>query len=192
MATIVGLLRHGQTDWNIDMRLQGVSDIPLNSHGRFQAISAAPVIQAQGWQHIVSSPLGRALETAKLVTSDEFHSQIKIEPLLIERSFGDAEGETYESWKDRLQAGHHANGAESIEALENRVVLLLEALRQDFPNSRVLTVSHGALIRKIINHVSLGELPREGERFGNTSLTTIIYDDSGWSILDYNPATIAN
>jgi broad specificity phosphatase PhoE len=54
----------------------------------------------------------------------------------------------------------------------------------------VLAVSHGALIRKLIDIVSGGEFPREGERFGNASLTTIVHDGVGWKILDYNPATL--
>ncbi|MTA30323.1 MAG: histidine phosphatase family protein, partial [Actinobacteria bacterium] len=69
MSTIIGLLRHGQTDWNVDMRLQGVSDIPLNDYGREQANTAAEVLSSSTWEMIVSSPLSRALETANIVAS---------------------------------------------------------------------------------------------------------------------------
>ncbi len=54
--TILGLLRHGQTDWNVQGRLQGTSDIPLNEMGLRQAQAAANAIDARDWDMVVSSP----------------------------------------------------------------------------------------------------------------------------------------
>ena len=190
MTTIVGLLRHGQTDWNIDMRLQGVSDIPLNETGHAQAIQAAEVLASQAWSRVISSPLSRARTTAEYVSVRMQLGEIAIHELLLERSFGAAEGSSYEDWKERLQAGIHAEGAESIEDLEIRAAKLLDELAKKYEGERILAVSHGALIRKIIGMVSDGDLPREGERFGNASLTTIVFDGQSWSILNYNPATL--
>jgi broad specificity phosphatase PhoE len=192
LTTIVGLLRHGQTDWNIDMRLQGVSDIPLNETGHAQAVEAADVLASQVWNRIISSPLSRARTTAEYVSARMGLGEITVHELLLERSFGAAEGSSYEEWKERLQAGIHAEGAESIEDLEIRAAKLLEEVASSYAGERILAVSHGALIRKIIGMVSNGEFPREGERFGNASLTTIAYDGQNWSILDYNPATITS
>ena len=191
LPTIVGLLRHGQTDWNIDMRLQGVSDIPLNETGHNQAKVVAEILAAQEWHRVVTSPLSRARVTAEYVSMKLGLEEAKVHELLLERSFGEAEGLSYEDWKDRLQAGQHAVGAESIEDLEERAWRLLDELSHSYPEQRVIAVSHGALIRKIIGLVSLGELPREGERFGNASLTTIVHDGAEWKILDYNPATLS-
>jgi broad specificity phosphatase PhoE len=190
LTTIVGLLRHGQTDWNIDMRLQGVSDIPLNETGHAQAIQAAEVLASQAWSRVISSPLSRARTTAEYVSMRMQLGEIAIHELLLERSFGAAEGSSYEDWKERLQAGIHAEGAESIEDLEIRAAKLLDELAKKYEGERILAVSHGALIRKIIGMVSDGDLPREGERFGNASLTTIVFDGQSWSILNYNPATL--
>lgn len=190
LTTIVGLLRHGQTDWNIDMRLQGVSDIPLNETGHAQAIQAAEVLASQTWSRVISSPLSRARTTAEYVSMRMQLGEIAIHELLLERSFGAAEGSSYEDWKERLQAGIHAEGAESIEDLEIRAAKLLDELAKKYEGERILAVSHGALIRKIIGMVSDGDLPREGERFGNASLTTIVFDGQSWSILNYNPATL--
>lgn len=192
MSTIIGLLRHGQTDWNIDMRLQGISDIPLNETGHTQAKLAAEILSSGDWEHVISSPLSRAKVTARYVADALGLSEISVHDLLLERSFGDAEGSSYEDWKERLQAGIHAEGAESIEQLEVRVQLLLDELATSYSGKAVLAVSHGALIRKLIGFVSNGEFPREGERFGNASLTTIVHDGTGWKILDYNPATLGN
>lgn len=191
MSTIIGLLRHGQTDWNIDMRLQGVSDIPLNDFGRNQARVAAEILSSGDWSLVVSSPLSRALETANIVAAKLGFENVDVLPELIERSFGIAEGLTYEEWKTRYQSGEEVDQAETIEQLDVRALALLDQLARDFSGRQVLTVSHGALIRRLIHLVSAGEFPREGERFGNASLTTIQHDGSGWTILNYDPKPLS-
>ncbi|CAB4609326.1 unannotated protein [freshwater metagenome] len=60
-----------------------------------------------------------------------------------------------------------------------------------FEGQRVLTVSHGALIRRLIHIISNGEFPREGERFGNASMTTIEHDGDDWKILNYDPKPLS-
>ena len=192
MALIVGLLRHGQTDWNIEMRLQGISDIEMNETGHLQAKTAARILGSSNWDRIVSSPLSRAQVTARYVADELGFRDFELHPLLIERSFGEAEGSSYEEWRERLQAGIVAKGAETADELESRIWELLGDLADKYADERVLTVSHGALIRKTISLVSGGEFPREGDRFGNTSLTTIKFDGTKWSIVDYNPRTLGS
>jgi uncharacterized phosphatase len=187
--TIIGLLRHGQTDWNIDFRLQGTSDIPLNEVGLKQARTAAEGISGD-WDVIIASPLSRALDTAKIVAAYHELGEVLVEPLLLERSFGEAEGLRYEVWREKYPDSH-VPGGETIEALEKRARRLLDSLAERFPGKRVLTVSHGALIRNLINIVSDGEFPREGERLGNASLTTIAHHSAGWEIETYAPQTIS-
>ncbi|MDP9116224.1 MAG: histidine phosphatase family protein, partial [Actinomycetota bacterium] len=63
-------IRHGQTDWNRDDKLQGSSDIPLNEVGRQQAREAAAHLGHGGWQVVVSSPLVRARETAEIIAGE--------------------------------------------------------------------------------------------------------------------------
>ncbi|MCX6485609.1 MAG: histidine phosphatase family protein [Rhodoluna sp.] len=191
MSTIIGLLRHGQTDWNVDMRLQGVSDIPLNDYGREQANTAAEVLSSSTWEMIVSSPLSRALETANIVASKLGFENVDILPELIERSFGVAEGLSYDDWKTRYQDGQNVDQAETIAQLDVRANALLELLALKFEGQRVLTVSHGALIRRLIHIISNGEFPREGERFGNASMTTIEHDGDDWKILNYDPKPLS-
>jgi broad specificity phosphatase PhoE len=191
MSTIIGLLRHGQTDWNVDMRLQGVSDIPLNDYGREQANTAAEVLSSSTWEMIVSSPLSRALETANIVASKLGFENVDILPELIERSFGVAEGLSYDDWKTRYQDGQNVDQAETIAQLDVRANALLKLLALKFEGQQVLTVSHGALIRRLIHIISNGEFPREGERFGNASLTTIEHDGDDWKILNYDPKPLS-
>lgn len=189
--TIVGLLRHGQTDWNIDFRLQGITDIPLNQTGIAQARRAAQVINEGDWHFVASSPLSRAYDTAKIIADSISISEVIIEPLLLERSFGEAEGLTHAEWKERYPDGLPPGG-ESLDELRLRGGLLLEQLLNQYRGTRVLTVSHGAMIRKLVKIVSRGELPLAGQRFENTSLTTIRHSELGWQILEYNPKSLGS
>lgn len=188
--TTIGLLRHGQTDWNIDFRLQGITDIPLNETGLAQAKAAASILQAADWDFIASSPLTRARQTAEIVAESLGVSEVAIEPLLLERSFGDAEGMTHEQWKQDFPDGMPPGG-ESLEALRDRAHELLARLLDVYRGTRVLTVSHGALIRKLVRVVSQGELPLVGQRFGNTSLSVFVHDQAGWRIESYDPRNLS-
>lgn len=186
--TTIALLRHGQTDWNIDFRLQGTSDIPLNETGLAQARAAAEAISSQ-WDVIVSSPLDRAVKTAQIVAERHALGELQIEPLLLERSFGEAEGMLYTEWREKF-SDSKVPGGESIEELEARCHRLLAHLASKYRGKRVLTVSHGALIRKLLNIASNGQLPREGERLGNASMSVLVHDGEVWSIERYAPETL--
>jgi broad specificity phosphatase PhoE len=63
----LGLLRHGQTDWNINFLLQGVTDIPMNQTGIEQVKLAAQAIRAEDWDVVLTSPLSRARQTAEII-----------------------------------------------------------------------------------------------------------------------------
>lgn len=187
--TIVGLLRHGQTDWNIDFRLQGITDIPLNATGFLQASTAADAIDPKDWNFVASSPLSRAMDTARIIANQLNISEVTVEPLLLERSFGEAEGLTHGQWKERYPDGLPPNG-ETLDDLRLRASLLLDHMLQKYRGTRVLAVSHGAMIRKVVRVVSRGELPLAGERFENTSLTVLRHDQNGWQIDSYNPKAL--
>jgi broad specificity phosphatase PhoE len=187
--TIVGLLRHGQTDWNIDFRLQGITDTVLNETGIAQAHTVGEHLISTAWDAVLTSPLTRAFETARIVTSVANLPDPRIEPKLLERSFGEAEGMTHEEWRTSYPDPHAVPGAETLDELADRAWALLDMLAADYAGSRVLTVSHGALIRKLINLVSSGTLPRDGERLGNASLSLLRHDGKTWSIENYWPQT---
>lgn len=188
--TIVGLLRHGQTDWNIDFRLQGTTDIPLNETGLAQARAVAQHISPVDWDAVVSSPLSRARDTAQIVSELAKLPAASVEPLLLERAFGIGEGLTYDEWREKFRDLAVIPGGESLVELADRCWQLLDALLQKHRGNRVLTVSHGALIRKVIELVSENTLPNAGDRFGNTSLSVIAHtEEKGWHILSYNPHT---
>lgn len=170
------------------MRLQGITDVALNATGVAQAEKVAAQLSPADWDLILSSPLSRAVDTAKAVSNHFGGFAIRIEPLLLERSFGEAEGLTYEEYKAKYAGVTSAPGAETLQELRLRAGTLLDFLVEEFAGKRVLAVSHGALIRKIIKVVSHDQLPLEGQRFANTSLSTIRHTpESGWQILSFEP-----
>jgi uncharacterized phosphatase len=184
--TVLGLLRHGQTDWNVNFLLQGVTDIPMNPTGVDQIRVAAEVISKQQWDLIVTSPLGRALHSAEIVADALGLDNISQEPLLIERSFGIAEGLSYDKWKAEFGSLDEIPGGESRSDLISRSASLLETFREKYQGQRVLAVSHGALIRTVLSIASNNELPREGERLANASLNQLSLNGAGWVVSDYS------
>lgn len=187
--TIVGLLRHGQTDWNIDFRLQGITDTQLNETGIAQAHSVGKHLIGTVWDAILSSPLARAHETARIVCEEAGFNPPIISNLLLERSFGEAEGLTHDEWRANYPDPHSVPGAETLDELADRSWALLDSLAQDYAGKRVLAVSHGALIRKLIGLASDGEFPREGERISNACLSVLRHDGTHWRVQHYWPQT---
>jgi len=188
--TILGLLRHGQTDWNIELRLQGSSDIPLNETGRNQAAVAGATFSREDWDVIIASPLSRARDTAQIV-AQQLNMPVVIVPELVERSFGVAEGFSHSEWRKMYEANEHIEGLESLEDLRSRCELLLQLVATEYDGLRVLAISHGALIRKVLRIVSNNQIPQDGDRLGNVSLNKLVHSDGYWAINDYNPKSLA-
>jgi broad specificity phosphatase PhoE len=189
--THLGLLRHGQTDWNIDLRLQGSSDIPLNATGIRQAELAAEHLFGTQWDLVLASPLSRAHDTAKIV-ADKLNLEVVIIPELIERSFGIAEGMSHTQWRELYESHSEIPGLESLEDLKVRSVDLLNQLATVYDGKKILAVSHGALIRKLMKIISNDIYPSDGDRLGNVSLNTFSHLDGVWSVTDYNPVSLSD
>ncbi|CAN1505357.1 phoE Broad specificity phosphatase PhoE and related phosphatases [Microbacteriaceae bacterium] len=184
--THLGLLRHGQTDWNINFLLQGVTDIPMNQTGIEQVKLAAQAIRAEDWDVVLTSPLSRARQTAEIIASQHGYTEIIEQELLIERSFGEAEGLSHEQWRSKYSNLDVIPGGESRTQLAERSMLLLETISQELAGKRVLAISHGALIRALIAIASNNELPRDGERLGNASLNVVKHIDNSWQVVNYS------
>ena len=183
--TVVGLLRHGQTDWNVNFLLQGVTDIPMNQVGVEQIRTASLAINPTDWDLIVSSPLSRAKHSAEIVNQVLGFQKVLEHELLIERSFGEAEGLSYDKWREKYGSLDVIPGGESRTDLELRSQTLLETFKTEFKGKRVLAVSHGALIRNLIAIASNKTLPKDGERLANASLNIVKHDTSNWQIVSY-------
>lgn len=184
--TVLGLFRHGQTDWNIDMRLQGTAEVPMNQTGIEQVTTAAEVLANHEWDVILASPLGRAKHSAEIIQQTLGHNQVVIEPLLMERAFGVGEGMDYATWQEQFAHLDEIPGAESATSVATRSRQLLEFMEREYQGAKVLAVSHGALIRFVLNEVSNGEVPPKGERLQNASLHIVRHNQS-WSLDGWAP-----
>ena len=183
--TIVGLLRHGQTDWNIDLRLQGTTDIPMNEVGVGQILQAARHLDTD-WDFVLSSSLGRAKQSAQIVADFLGLPPVIEDPLLMERAFGIGEGLTYAQWQEKYANLDEIPGAESKDQIVARARLLLEHFERNFAGAKVLAVSHGALIRFVLGEVSSGTVPPPGQRLQNASLHVIRHQGS-WQLDAWAP-----
>jgi broad specificity phosphatase PhoE len=190
-STTLGLVRHGQTDWNLALLLQGSTDVPLNETGRLQAKQAASKINADNWDVLLCSPLDRARETA-----DAFGLVLGLQPIvvegLIERSFGSAEGLSIAEWRTLHDKHDEIEGIETLAQLKSRATALLELIATEYAGLRVLAISHGALIRKLITIVSDGEYPLENDRLQNVSLNRLEHADGVWTLSEYAPQSLAD
>lgn len=149
------LIRHGETDWNAARKVQGQVDIPLNENGRRVADETGRALRDLRFDRVYSSPLLRALETARLICAGR-SVPIEADDRLKEIDFGPYEGrvvsdlqENFRRFSDAPELYRAPEGAESIEHLMARSLDFLESvlvpasLMQDAPE-RVLVVAHGA------------------------------------------------
>lgn len=197
MTTLI-LMRHGQTDWNRAQRIQGATDIPLNDTGRQQARDAAAGLRESldpATTVLVSSDLDRARETAEILGEELGLAAPRPYPQLRERGYGVAEGMSVHEYLERWGDWHGTDvpEAETREDLRRRAIAGLTRITQDVRRetaphaASVLVVTHGALIREVIRHASGGALPREGERLGNASAHTILFERERLRLLSYSP-----
>ena len=189
--TVIGLFRHGQTDWNIDLRLQGTADIPMNAFGIAQVERAAVEVARQPWDLIVSSPLGRAKETASILARQLGIKEISEDVLLLERAFGIGEGMLYDEWTSKYAHLDEIPGAESTSDITTRAQKLLEEFHRNFEGRRILAVSHGALIRFVLQVVTDGAIPPKGERLENASLNVVRKIDN-WILDQWSPKPLGS
>ncbi|BFM23637.1 broad specificity phosphatase PhoE [Microbacterium testaceum] len=189
--TILTLVRHGETAWNYEGRIQGSTDIPLNDTGRLQARGIADTLAAEYAGRevvVVSSDLGRAAETADIIAAALGTEVARRFPGLQERSYGEAEGMDAPTFYDTYGPWHAADvpGAETWPVVRERALAALaEAVASAPDGVDVIAVAHGALIREVIMFATDGEFPREGERLPNCSATTFRLDGDRWEMLAY-------
>lgn len=160
-------LRHGQTDWNLEGRFQGLADTALNATGLEQAASAANLLAGQNIDRIVSSPLIRALKTAAIV-SERVAVPIDIDTQLSERGFGRLEGLVVNDVKRDIgispsvpMAAHLPPDAEQWPDTVARTQTAIGAWLQRHPTERILFVAHHGLFAAL-TEILVGER-REGE-----------------------------
>ena len=192
--THLTLVRHGQTDWNLARRIQGSTDIPLNETGRADAVRAAEKLALTTHHAVYTSPLLRARETAEIIADRLGLEVAGIVPDIREREFGDGEGMLVEEYIQAYGDWHaEVPGAESLREVGERSITALheiarEARRRSTPRAEsVIVVAHGGVIRAVIDHVSGGTLPREGEVLQNGSAHRFVAAPGYLRLLEESP-----
>lgn len=168
-------VRHGQTDWNAELRFQGQKDIPLNDTGREQARANGRKLKSlfagTPPAQFVCSPLGRARETMQLICAElgEADREFAIDERLIEASYGELEGTTLPEfkqmdrdthrWRKKNRWIYQPPGGESHAMVLERMHGWLEEIEED-----ILVVAHGVVGRVLRQHL-LGIDPDEAAAF---------------------------
>jgi broad specificity phosphatase PhoE len=158
MALVI-LIRHGQTDENINGRISGQGPVPINARGQEQARLAAEVLAPLGITRIFSSPLVRALQTAEFLAG-RLQKPIKEIPDWREVGYGDWEGKMFNEMRGHPVAHQVFNdpikatfpNGESLLEVQQRGVRVIEWLRQTYPQDIVAVFSHGDVIRTALAH----------------------------------------
>lgn len=190
--TFFVVIRHGETHWNIEKRIQGQHDSPLTEAGRRQAQALGERLARDRFDLMVSSDLGRAMETARLVGE-----ATGLEPLadarLRERGFGAGEGLLYAEVEERYPGAFRFGpgsdpdfaipGGESRRQFHERVAAAFEALALEHPGRRVVVVAHGGVLGALYRHVH-GIPVAHAHRIAiaNASYNALTFELGAWTV----------
>lgn len=184
---LIGLIRHGLTDWNAIGKIQGQSDIPLNDVGRMQAemLGDRLLQEPYRWDYCITSTLSRAAETGKIIADKLGIPILEPDHRIRERAYGQVEGltaaEREEKWGkdwDLMQLGQ-----ETDEQLQARALAFMEDISAQHPDRNVLVISHGGFLAQL--YIALYK-DKFSERIGNLSLTILEKKEREWNPLLYN------
>ena len=153
----------------------------MNAFGISQVERAAAEVAKQNWDLVISSPLGRAKETASILGKQLGIAEIYENNLLLERAFGIGEGMLYDEWSAKFAHLDEIPGAESTTDITARAQKLLIDFHANFEGKKILAVSHGALIRFVLQVVTNGAIPPKGERLENASLN-VVRKTADWTL----------
>ena len=169
--TQILFIRHGQTDWNLQLRFQGQLDVPLNATGRSQAQRMADRLAGDPHDALYSSDLLRARETAAPL-ADAWRTQALLVPGLREQNFGVLEGldmataqqrhpDLWQRWLEQ-RADYVLPGGESAEQFHHRVLAAVRELATTAAGRRIAVVTHGGVLDMLWR--SAKQLPLHGHR----------------------------
>jgi probable phosphoglycerate mutase len=199
-ATRIIAIRHGETAWNVDTRLQGHLDVGLNARGQWQAQRAAQALADEDIAAIYTSDLSRARATAQAIADLNVNPaarQVHPHTGLRERGFGIFEGQTYaqinldwpeESRRWRQRDPHFApQGGETLTELRERVTNTVNALASQHVGQQIVLVAHGGVmdaLYRLATHVAI-EAPRSWE-LGNAAINRLLWTPGGLTLVGWS------
>ena len=188
-------IRHGETAWNVDTRIQGHLDIPLSANGRWQADRLAVALRDEPIKAIYASDLTRAWETAQYVGQVQSLPVIK-EIGLRERDFGDFEGKTFAEiemllpeqsmrWRKR-DPDFYPAGGESLVAMRARVMEAAERLAAQHPGQQIALVGHGGVMDVLYRAATRLDIqaPRTWT-LGNAAINRLLWTPEGFTLVGW-------
>jgi len=195
-TTRILAIRHGETAWNVDTRIQGQLDVALNETGRWQAQRLAGALADEGIHAIYASDLRRAHETAQAVAEHGGHA-IVADPGLRERAFGAFEGFTWaeierrwpddsERWR-RRELDFAPAGGESLRQFYARCVETVTRLAAAHLGQTIAVVAHGGVMDCLYRAASrIGlDAPRSWQ-LGNASINRLLYTPGGFTLVGWS------
>lgn len=195
-ATRIVAVRHGETAWNAEKRLQGQLDIGLNELGREQARRLAAALAGEAFSAVYASDLERARTTAEAFARPAGLA-VQTDRGLRERGFGIFEGHTYaeieQRWPDetvrwrRREAGFAPAGGETLEGFQARCVATAARLAAAHPGEAIALVVHGGVLDALYRAATRVGLsaPRSWE-LGNASINRLLHSDQGFVLVGWD------
>lgn len=194
------LIRHGETDWNTERRLQGHTDIPLNNEGVRQARALGLALRRESLDAIVSSDLQRAMQTAQAI-ADVRDMPIQVDTGLRERCYGAFEGlrhvdiserypEDYLAWQSREWDARFPQGlrtAETLREFTERAVGSLTRLVKSRQARRIAVVTHGGVLECIYRAAKgiASSAPRDFE-IRNASINRLTWSGAAFQVVQWS------
>lgn len=194
--TRFGLIRHAQTQWNLEKRIQGRSDSPLTADGERQATRWGQLLKPFEWDCIIASDIGRALKTANLI-NDCLNVSMITDGRLREQDWGQWVGRTTAQLKTEMPLEFDGQaragwafcppGGEDRQNVQKRSQkVLLEAAAQ-WPGSNILVVTHEGVIKSIIYHLCGRKfLATEPAIIKRRKLQRLVHDSDGLRVEELN------
>lgn len=178
------LIRHGETDWNKQHKIQGCEDIPLNEEGRVQVARVADSVLAYDPEIIWTSPLSRARESGAIIADRCGVQSIRVLDGLTERDFGESGGMTFDYRREHYPDEENIPGQEPFINLQKRALAALDHIVTISTAQSVLIVSHGAFIDSVLRHFT--NTPWQGLssiKLKNCSVSFLEYTDDVFSLV---------
>jgi len=195
-VTRVLAVRHGETAWNVENRIQGQLDVPLNERGRWQAQRLAGAMSGEAVDAIYTSDLTRTVETAA-PTARGGNVPCVGDPGLRERAFGVFEGLTFteieQRWPEqsarwrRRDADFGAEGGETLNEFYARSIATTRRLADAHPGQTIMIVTHGGVLDCLYRAASRIALdaPRSWQ-IGNASINRLLYTPQGFTLIGWS------
>ncbi len=196
-ATRIIAVRHGETAWNVDARIQGQLDIQLNDTGRWQARRVGQALSSEALSAIYSSDLGRAHETARAMWEA---ACIPVVPHcgMRERRFGLFEGKTFDeiqqnwpehahNWRKRIPEWQPPEGGESLLQLRERVSRTVSDLASRHCGEQIAIVAHGGVLDALYRIATGQEVnsPRTWQ-LPNGAINRLLWTPEGFTLVGWS------